>query len=285
MNKPPDPFVSQAPQTAEPLPAGATSVENPAISHDPTPKQDGGDTDRLSRLDAAGVRRMNRRELLKLAPLVVMGAFALPSVSERLVRRGLATSDWAAEKFHRSQRMVPVYDDKQVTPFERFPYNTYGAHDPGVDLDNWTLTVEGLVERPGEYTLEQIMALPKQVQNVRHICIEGWDVIGNFGGARLADFLRLVGADPQARFVEVTCLDDYYSSYDMASCLHPQTLLCYEMYGRPLDRGHGAPLRIHMPTKLGYKSSKYLSTMRISNVLGRERGFWEDQGYSWFGGI
>ena len=71
----------------------------------------------------------------------------------------------------------------------------------------------------------------------------------------------------------------------MASCLHPQTLLCYEMYGKPLDRGHGAPLRIHMPTKLGYKSSKYLISLRVSNVLSRDKGFWEDQGYSWYAGI
>lgn len=145
--------------------------------------------------------------------------------------------------------------------------------------------MDGLVSRPGEYTLEQIAALPKVVQNVRHICIEGWDVIGSFGGARMADLLRLAGADESARFVEVGCLDDYYSSFDMASCLHPQTLACYEMYGRPLDAGHGAPLRVHMPIKLGYKSSKHVYSLRVSNVLPPEKGFWEDQGYSWYGGL
>ena len=133
--------------------------------------------------------------------------------------------------------------------------------------------------------LEQIKALPKQEQNVKHICIEGWDVIGNFGGVRLAEFLQFVGADPAARFVEVGCLDDYYSSYDIESCLHPQTLLCYEMYGQPLANLHGAPLRIHMPVKLGYKSAKYIYLIRVSNVLRKEKGFWEDQGYSWHGGI
>jgi DMSO/TMAO reductase YedYZ molybdopterin-dependent catalytic subunit len=91
--------------------------------------------------------------------------------------------------------------------------------------------VDGLVTRPGTYTFDQIAALPKVVQNVRHICIEGWDVVGNFGGARLCDLLALVGAETTARFIEIGCLDDYYSSIDMASALHPQTLACYEMYG------------------------------------------------------
>ena len=77
--------------------------------------------------------------------------------------------------------------------------------------------------------------------NTRHICVEGWDVIGRFGGARLSDFLQMIGADTKARFVYVECADDYYESLDMATALHPQTLLCYEMYDRPLTREHGAP--------------------------------------------
>src|SRR5690606_10808810 len=144
-----------------------------------------------------------------------------------------------------------------LTPFERFPVNRYLAFEPSeADLSKWRLIVEGLVSRPGEYTLDQIRGLPKVVQNVRHICVEGWDAIGNFGGARLSDLLTLVGADRTARYLEIGCLDDYYSSIDMASAQHPQTLACYEMYGRPLTSGHGAPLRLHMPVKLGYKSSK-----------------------------
>jgi len=158
--------------------------------------------------------------------------------------------------------------------------------DPGVDLEKWTLTVSGLVQRPGDYKMDQIQAFPKVVQNTRHVCVEGWDVIGNFGGTRASDFLRWVGADPSARFLEVTCVDGYYESIDMATVLHPQTLFCYEMYGKPLDRGHGAPLRLQMPTKIGYKQAKYLDTIRVTNVLQGDRsGYWEDQGYSWYGGL
>jgi DMSO/TMAO reductase YedYZ molybdopterin-dependent catalytic subunit len=116
--------------------------------------------------------------------------------------------------------------------------------------------------------------------------VEGWDVIGNFGGTRASDFLRAIGADASARFLEAECADGYYESIDMETMLHPQTLFCYEMYGKPLDRGHGAPLRLQMPTKIGYKQAKYLVTIRVTNVLQADkRGYWEDQGYSWYGGL
>jgi DMSO/TMAO reductase YedYZ molybdopterin-dependent catalytic subunit len=237
------------------------------------------------RTDADAFRRMTRRQLLALAPLAVIGGIAVPSWRERLLGGGLAFSDFASSVLARPALLAPTYPDAALTPLDRFPYNSFDAVEPELDLDAWRLHVEGAVARPGAYPLDAIKALPRHAQNVRHVCIEGWSVIGSFAGARLADFLALVGVDPAARFVEVTCYDDYYTSCDLANCLHPQTLLCYEMYGRPLDRGHGAPLRIHLPTKLGYKSAKYLFSLRVSAALGPRRGFWEDQGYSWHGGI
>jgi DMSO/TMAO reductase YedYZ molybdopterin-dependent catalytic subunit len=231
-------------------------------------------------------RKTTRREMLTLAPLAIFAGLAIPEYAARVIRKGLEFTDQAGEWTFRSSQLAPTYGEADLTPYERFPINRYSDYAPSdADLSKWRLYVEGLVSRPGEYTLDQIRALPKVVQNVRHICIEGWDVIGSFGGARLADLLTLAGADPVARFVEVGCLDDYYSSLDMASARHPQTLACYEMYGRPLSGGHGAPLRLHLPTKLGYKSSKHIYSLRVSNVLRAERGFWEDQGYSWYGGI
>jgi len=247
------------------------------------------DTDRPLRLplrlNERDLRRMSRRELLKLTPVLAVGALALPPFNEHLLKRGLRLTDRAAQALFNRDRLARNFSHRDLTPIEKFPINSYSEYNPANDLANWKLTVEGMVARPGEYTLDQIKSLPKQIQNVKHICIEGWDVIGNFGGARLRDFLQLVGADPAARRVEVSCLDDYYSSYDIESCLHSQTLLCYEMYGAPLTAGHGAPLRVHMPVKLGYKSAKYLYSIRVSDALGKEKGFWEDQGYSWHGGV
>lgn len=238
------------------------------------------------RIGERAFRRMSRRELLALAPLAPLAALAVPDVRSSVVRAGLTLSDRAGELMFRPTQLAPTYRDADVTPFERFPLNRYVDYEPSsAELAKFRLYVEGQVTRPGEYTLEQIRALPKVVQNVRHICVEGWDVIGSFGGARLADLLTFVGADTSARFVEIGCLDDYYSSLDMASCLHPQTLACYEMYGQPLTAGHGAPLRLHLPVKLGYKSSKHVYSLRVTSVLRAERGYWEDQGYSWYGGI
>ncbi|MDP9159113.1 MAG: molybdopterin-dependent oxidoreductase [Acidobacteriota bacterium] len=225
-----------------------------------------------------------RRELLKLTPVIALGAFAFPALRDPLLKAGLAFGDWASAKLFRSTHLAPTFADSELTPFDKFPINGYDVDDPGVDFENWNLTVAGAVKNPGDYTLAQIQALPKVRQNTRHVCIEGWDVIGRFGGVRLSDFLKTVGADTTARFITVQCADDYYESLDMATALHPQTLLCYEMYDRPLTREHGAPLRLNIPTKVGYKQAKYLTDMKVTNVI-EKAGYWEDQGYSEFYGL
>jgi DMSO/TMAO reductase YedYZ molybdopterin-dependent catalytic subunit len=236
------------------------------------------------RIDEGKFKSMNRRELLKLTPVAALGAFAIPSIQKRLVRAGLEFSDWASKLMFRSGHLATTFSDSDFTPFEKFPINDYDVDDPGVDFDRWTLTVAGSVKKPGDYKLEEIQALSKIRQNTRHVCVEGWDVIGSFGGARLYDFLKIIGANLTARYIYVECADDYYESLDMATALHPQTLLCYEMYDQPLTREHGAPLRLNVPTKIGYKQAKYLTDLKVTNVLQRV-GYWEDQGYSEFYGL
>lgn len=231
------------------------------------------------------VRGASRRELLKLLPLAAAGAFLVPSWREKLLSRGLEFADRVSAATFREGHLAPTFADAELLPFERFPYNFYAVKEPPVDLDAWRLEVSGAVSKPGAYDLDDLRKLPKISQNTRLVCVEGWEAIGNFAGASITSVLELVGADPAARFLEMACADDYYQSIDMASARHPQSLLCYEMYGRPLDRGHGAPLRLAMPTKLGYKQAKYLTKLTVSHVLGARRGLWEDQGYSWYGGI
>ena len=228
--------------------------------------------------------QMSRRELLKVAPVIALGAFAIPSFQASLLKQGLGFSDWASARLFRTGHLAPTFDDSELTPFEKFPINGYDVDDPGVIFESWNLTAGGAVQKPGDYTLAQIQALPRFRQNTRHVCVEGWDVIGRFGGARLSDFLTMVGADTSARFITLGCADDYYESLDMATALHPQTLLCYEMYERPLTRQHGAPLRLNVPTKVGYKQAKYLTDLKVTNVL-EKVGYWEDQGYSSFYGL
>jgi DMSO/TMAO reductase YedYZ molybdopterin-dependent catalytic subunit len=228
--------------------------------------------------------QVSRRELLKLAPVLALGAFAIPKLQEPLLKKGLALSDWVSARMFREGHLATTFEDSELTPFEKFPINDYDVDDPGVILEKWALTVGGAVRKPGEYTLNQIQSLPVVRQNTKHVCVEGWDVIGRFGGTRLSDFLSVIGADTNARFITVTCADDYYESLDMATAMHPQTLLCYEMYDRPLTREHGAPLRLNIPTKIGYKQAKYLTDLNVTNVLDKV-GYWEDQGYSSFYGL
>ena len=229
-------------------------------------------------------KAINRREVLKLTPVIVLGAFAIPQLQKPLLKAGLGFSDWASSKLFRSGHLAPTFADSEVTPFDKFPVNGYDVEDPEVDVENWSLEVTGAVQKPGSFTLSQVQALPRYQQNTRHVCVEGWDVIGRFGGARLSDFLTLIGADTSARYLSVECADDYYETLDMATALHPQTLLCYDMYERPLTREHGAPLRLTIPTKVGYKQAKYLTSLKVSNVIERA-GYWEDQGYSGFYGL
>lgn len=237
-----------------------------------------------NQVDSKKFKSMNRRELLKLAPVLALGAFAFPKLREPLLKQGLAFSDWASSALFRQGHLATTFADSEVAPLEKFYVNTYDVDDPRIDLATWSLKVDGEVQHAGDYSLAKIQALPKLTQNTRHICVEGWDVIGRFGGARLSDFLRMVGADTNAHFLYLECADDYYESLDMATALHPQSLLCYEMSNRLLTREHGAPLRLSIPTKIGYKQAKYLTRLSVTNVL-QGAGYWEDQGYSEFYGL
>jgi len=237
-----------------------------------------------SATDDRKFKAINRRELLKLTPVLALGAFAIPQLQKPLLKSGLAFSDWASARLFRTGHLAPTFPESALTPFNKFPVNDYDVDDPEIDFDKWTLTVGGAVQKPGDYTLAQIQELPKTAQNTRHVCVEGWDVIGRFCGVQLSDFLKVIGADPGARFVTVECADDYYESLDLATAMHPQTLLCYEMYDKPLTPEHGAPLRLNIPTKIGYKQAKYLTALHVTHVLDKV-GYWEDQGYSYFYGL
>ena len=99
----------------------------------------------------------------------------------------------------------------------------------------------------------------------------------------LRTFLELVGADTSAKYVGFKCADRYYSSLDLPSALHPQTLLALEMSGQVLPEENGYPLRLRIPTKLGFKNAKHVVEIFVSNS--NPGGYWEDQGYNWFSGV
>jgi DMSO/TMAO reductase YedYZ molybdopterin-dependent catalytic subunit len=164
---------------------------------------------------------------------------------------------------------------------------------------DWKLKIGGLVEKPREFSLAELRAMPSRTQITRHDCVEGWSCIGKWKGVQLATLLEQAGLKPEARYLVFSCADEleqtldhsgrYYESLGFEDAFHPQTILAYEMNGEALPVAHGAPLRLRVERQLGYKMAKYV--MRIDAVdsfasLGRgQGGFWEDRGYEWYAGI
>ena len=179
-------------------------------------------------------------------------------------------------------RLAPTYPDSMIT--RPFPFNAYYGEDEveQVDGDAWRLELSGLVADKKPWSLPQLRALPQQTQVTRHICVEGWSAIGKWGGVPFAHFLDLVGADKTAKYIGFKCADDYYTSIDMATALHPQTIMALSWDGQPLPPKYGYPMKLRMPTKLGYKNPKHVQAIFVTNTY--TGGYWEDQGYNWFGG-
>ncbi len=152
-----------------------------------------------------------------------------------------------------------------------------------VDPGRWRLELSGLIGDKRPWTAERFATLPESQMVVRHVCVEGWDYIGGWSGPTLRSFLERVGGDLQAKYVAFKTADDYPSSIDMATALHPQTLLATRYAGETLADPFGFPLRLRMATKLGYKNPKWITAIEVTNRY--PGGYWENSGESWFGGI
>ena len=149
--------------------------------------------------------------------------------------------------------------------------------------DRFKLELSGMIADRKPWTLERLRALPQQSQITRHNCVEGWSAIGKWGGVPLRDFLKLVGADTTAKYVGFKCADNYYSSIDMASALQPQTILALTYADKVLPVEYGFPMKLRIPTKLGFKNPKHIMAMYVTNTY--PGGYWEDLGYNWFSGM
>ena len=180
-------------------------------------------------------------------------------------------------------RLAPTYTESDIT--DPFPFNAYYPLEQvrKVDGETWRLELAGKIADRRPWSLPQLQALPAETQITRHICIEGWSAIGQWGGIRFSDFLTRIGADTSARYVSFHCADDYRSSIDMATALHPQTLLALTFRGAPLPPQYGFPIKLRVPTKLGFKNPKHVVAIEVTNKF--PGGFWEDYGYNWFSGL
>ena len=134
----------------------------------------------------------------------------------------------------RPNHLAPTYREDQVVKPPRF--NAYYDIEDivPVDASTWKLELAGLIQDKRSWTAPQIYALPEQEWIIRHICVEGWDYIGQWSGVNLRYFLERIGADLTAKYVSFKCADDYYGSIDMATALHPQTILATKYAREPI---------------------------------------------------
>ncbi|MFI5399273.1 MAG: molybdopterin-dependent oxidoreductase [Candidatus Binatia bacterium] len=227
---------------------------------------------------------MTRRRLL-----VTVAAGSLVAACERsrvgsgflaAMRRWNAHVDRALFGPERLARELPPSATTQADAFPSY----FISDDMPFPPVNWTLRVGGLVARPTTFSLDQLQQMTRTDMRVRHHCVEGWSAVASWHGVRLREIAEAVGAAPQAGYVEFRSFDTgYWSSWDRESALHKQTILAYGMNGDNLMPDHGAPVRVYSAVKLGYKTVKYLT--EVNFLAEPSGGYWEDQGYEWFGGV
>ena len=178
---------------------------------------------------------------------------------------------------------VPELPISKIEP-DKLIVNTFDFT-PVIDPKLYRLTIDGEVNNPMQLGVKELYKLPLTSVVMRHVCVEGWAAIVQWGGVRLRDLIQLAQPKETVRYVYFQSADGYYESWDLRSCLHPQTLMAYQKNGEPLPIGNGAPLRLAAPIKLGYKHSKWVTRIMLTSNLLPQRGYWEDRGYEWLAGL
>ena len=234
------------------------------------------------------IEEIDRRKILRGA--VSLGALTMltgcnvthTDAVQSVLKRISQFNDKVQELLFRPNHLAPTFSESQVVKPPRFNAY-YDIEDIApVDVANWKLELAGKIKDKRSWTAPQIYALPEQEWIVRHVCVEGWDYIGQWSGVNLREFLERIGADLTAKYVSFKCADDYYGSIDMATALHPQTQLTLRYADEQLPPKYGYPMKIRIPTKLGFKNPKLVAALFVTNEY--PGGYWEDKGYNWYSG-
>ena len=232
---------------------------------------------------------IDRRKLLRGA--VSLGALTMltgcdvtsESAVQSVLRAVSAFNDGVQGLIFRPNHLAPTYSEAQVVKPPRFNAY-YDVEDvKPVDVKTWKLELAGLIKDKTPWTAQRIYALPEQEMIIKHICVEGWEYIGQWSGVNLRLFLERIGADLKAKYVNFISNDDYAESIDMATALHPQTMLATKYAKEVLPDPFGFPLRLRTATKLGYKNPKWIKAIEVTNTY--PVGYWESRGFNWFAGI
>jgi DMSO/TMAO reductase YedYZ molybdopterin-dependent catalytic subunit len=255
--------------------------------------------------EALAKRRWLSRLLAAGGGLLLGGCDQLTHSSQlpKLLALGESLSQGVHHLLGGRRSMAQEFSPADLSPYFRGNGNT---HPDSADYQamaathfaDWKLVVDGLVERPASWSLDQLRALPSRTQITRHDCVEGWSAIGKWTGVPLARVLDAAQPQPHARYVVFHCADSfgqgssktpYYESIDMDDAYHPQTLLAYGLNDAALPITNGAPLRLRVERQLGYKHAKYVMRIELVDDFARfgggQGGYWEDKGYQWYAGI
>ena len=249
-------------------------------------------------------RRVLRTGLAVAAGGVLAGCDGLSHNDTAVeVLRSAETLNNATHRLLGRRAMAQEFSPADVAPKFRpngttMPMGAAYASLVATGFANWRLVVDGLVANPLELSLVELQAMPTRTQITRHDCVEGWSCIGQWKGVRLSHLLNLAQIEPEAKFAVFHCLDQmeeadlesmYYESVDLDDAYHEQTILAWELNGKPLPVENGAPLRARIERQLGYKQPKYVYRVELVDSFdemgGGKGGYWEDQGYNWYGGI
>ena len=246
---------------------------------------------------------ITRRQIL-LAGLTTAGGLLLSGCSKKLpptYGNILRMSDTLTYAAHRvllpGEALAREYTHRDISSFPatgttnpcdpnlKKPNETYAQLLKG-NFADWRLSIEGLVARPGSYSLAALKGLPSRTQITKHVCEEGWSAIAEWSGVPLSRVLDSAGLLPNARYVVFYSYDEWADCLDMFDALHPQTILAYGMNGRDLPLAHGAPVRLRLERQLGYKSMKYIERIVVKEDFddGGMNGSIRN-GWSWYVGI
>lgn len=199
-------------------------------------------------------------------------------------RRVLEANGKLAHDYLSDSHLMPTFSPAEVGHLKA--NGDIGMAEP-FDRSKWRLQLEPGGGAPRlNLALADVMALPKVEMITQFCCIEGWNNVVHWGGARFADFAKKflpAGAKMPDYVYMATPGEDYYVGLDSKSALHPQTLLAYEKDGKPLTNDHGAPLRLAIPVKYGIKNIKRIGLIRFTNE--KPEDYWAEEGYDWFAGL
>lgn len=232
-------------------------------------------------------RHLTRRQLLQLSGIsgigLLLGGCGSSLFEEVAGKISEPLNQKVEALIFNPQKPVPEFPPSAIEP-SALLLNTFGDT-PRIDPLEFRLLVDGEVNKPLSLSMKEIQQIPLTSMTIRHVCVEGWAAIVQWGGVKLRDIVALAQPRANVRYAYFKSADGYYSSWDLASATHPQTLLAYQKNGKPLPVDNGAPLRLASPIKLGYKQSKWVTQITLVSHLSHYKGYWEDQGYEWFAGL